>query len=280
MPPESNTKEKCPHCEFPVKIPPEQWRWSNPWQCQNCGGMFGLRMHCQRVFAVPAELRPLWPLFTWMEARRFGFFANGKHYVYAICYPNGLPFYVGRGRKLRVCQHVEETWRLPESRLKAKHLELMALADANESEWYHFMALVSDQAQAADIEQAYVKKWRLDRQGGLLLNSVVPDGSPDSEQVDLDEVAIPDTSMAVNNEGREERRVLHPELFDGNCGCTRRYTCGICREFCLVPEKLISKIVQCPNCAHLFLPVVDGWAPRETREFEESISGNYVNYSM
>jgi hypothetical protein len=230
--------------------------------------MFGLRMHRQEVFGVPSELKPLWPLFTWMEARRFGFFASGKYYVYAICYPSGLPFYVGRGRKLRVCQHVEETWRLPEERLKAKHRELMALSDANESEWYHFLALVSDPEEAANIERAYVQKWKRVRQGGLLLNSVTPDGSMNAEAVDVAQLDLPDTSLAVNTEGREERSVLHPELFDGNCGYNRRYTCGICREFCLVPDKLVSRIVQCPNCAHMFLPAVNGWTPREVREFD------------
>lgn len=268
MLPESTTDEKCPHCEFPVRIPPEHWRWSNPWQCQNCGELFGIRLHRQAVFGIPNGLKPLWPLFTWMEARRFGFFATGKHYVYAICYPSGVPFYVGRGKKLRVCQHAEEAWRLPEHRLKPKHFELRSLARSNESEWYHFMALVEDPLEAAAIEQAYVKRWRLDRSGGLLLNSVVPDGSPEVDSMDLETIDLPDTSMVIGSERRTEKTVFHPHLFDGNCGNPRRYTCGICRSFCLVPEKLVSQIVQCPNCAHMFLPALEGWAPREATDFD------------
>jgi hypothetical protein len=228
--------------------------------------MFGVRMHRQKVFGIPGEFKPLWPLFTWMEARRFGFFATEKHYVYAICYPSGLPFYVGRGQKMRVCQHVEEAWRLPEGRLKPKHFEIRSLASVNESEWYHFLALVSDRDKAAMIERAYSEKWGLDRQGGLLLNSVVPDGSemrPDEYEWD----DPPNIPLEVKQEHRTERVVLHPAIFDQNIGNHRRYTCGVCREFCLVPEKLISYIVQCPTCAHLFLPAIDGWTPGETREF-------------
>lgn len=262
-----NTAPKCPHCEFPVRIPPDQWRWSNPWQCGNCGGMYGIRMHRQEVFAIPGGFEPLWPLFTWMEARRFGFFASGKYYVYAICYPNGIPLYVGRGQKLRLCQHVEDAWRISEERLQAKHREIIALARSNESEWYHFLALVDDPARAAAIERSYAQKWGIAKDGGLLLNRVAPDGSPDWEPDDLEPVESVIVPLEVTSGAQEDKLVFHPGILEGNSGQTRRYTCGICRLFCLVPENLISHIVQCPNCAHLFIPVSDGWSPAQPRIF-------------
>jgi hypothetical protein len=229
--------------------------------------MYGIRIHRQEVFAIPSGLEPLWPLFTWMEARRFGFFASGKYYVYAICYQNGIPMYVGRGRKFRVCQHIEETWRMPRERFQPKHCEIIALTDANESEWYHFLALVDDPAKAAAIERSYVQKWGLAKSGGLLLNKVVPDGSPDWEPDDLEPVESVIIPLEVTSGTQEEKLIFHPDISEGNRHQTRRYTCGICRLFCLVPESLISHIVQCPNCAHLFIPISDGWSPGEPREF-------------
>lgn len=284
MPTQSSQQLKCPHCESALPEPPPGWKWSLPWQCSNCGGLYGVGLGSKgrdsqelssqerggELFGIARDLRPLWPLHGWAEARRFGFHAQAKHYVYAICYPSGLPMYVGRGRKFRVCQHAEEALKLPEGQLQEKHREIIRLRDSGEWEWYHFLALVSSEAEAARIERAYVQRWGLRSRGGMLVNRIIPDARDAIEPPDLEGIPLPDTSLAVAETIKDSRRqVYHPELLDGYQGPQREYNCAICRGPCSVPDDLTSKIVQCPHCAHLFLPLVEGWRSRGVREFEE-----------
>ncbi|MFO0940059.1 MAG: hypothetical protein U0930_04765 [Pirellulales bacterium] len=202
------------------------------------------------------DLKPLWPLFTWREARNFGFYAQGQFYVYALCYPSGLPFYVGRGKKYRVCQHAEEVDRLPELQRSEKHRVLIDLANRNETEWYHFLALRESAEEAASIERNYVERWGIRRQGGLLVNRCIPDG--ETEAVDVEALEPVDTTM-VGRDTNRRRRVHHPDILLGIGGFDKDFDCSICRGPVLVPDTLMAKIVQCPHCAHLFLPLNPGW---------------------
>ncbi|MBX3422206.1 MAG: hypothetical protein KF752_11685 [Pirellulaceae bacterium] len=274
MPSQFTTPEKCPHCESDLPIPPGHWNWAAPWQCSHCGGMYAVRMESvvdaskKRIFAIPADLKPLWPLFSWEAAKSFGFHADTRYYVYAICYPNGLPMYVGRGKKLRVCQHIDELRRLPLDRWKEKHFELHDLLIRNQRERYHFLALVDHQSQAAQIERAFVLRWQLRRYGGLLVNSAIPDAAATlTTQADdckcqaLDEGSKPDTSMAVDRHPDGRQPIFHLDMLDRFCGSLVDYTCGVCRREVSVPRDLQAEVVQCPHCAHLFVPQSEGWAP-------------------
>jgi hypothetical protein len=219
----------------------------------------------EKAFSIPAEIKPLWPLFSWREARNFGFYAQGKHYVYALCYPSGLPFYVGRGKKYRVCQHVEELDRIPRSQWSEKHRVMVELASRNESEWYHFIALRDSASEAATIERSFVERWGIRDKGGLLANRCIPDGSSD---VDVEELAEVDTTMVVSDTERE-KRVHHPELLIGRGGEDERFNCAICRNPVLVPDSLMADVVQCPHCAHLFIPLNEAFRYSGAREFGE-----------
>jgi hypothetical protein len=243
-------EKPCPHCNQSIPVPPESWQFLPPWQCSHCAGLFGVGE--SGLFRIPAEIKPLWPLFSWLEAKRFGFHSHGKHYVYALCYPSGLPFYVGKGQNARACQHAEETWTLSKSRWSEKHGVIISLADRNEAEWYHFLALVDSDRRAAAIEAKFINRWGVRSAGGLLTNRVVPTEQP---RVDALEVNPPSAIRAVVSD-RSPRMVHHPSLLiGGGIGKTIDLNCGICSEKVLVPNDLLVKVVQCPQCAHFFKPM-------------------------
>lgn len=242
-------EKPCPHCTTTIPVPPESWQWLPPWQCSHCAGLFGVGE--RGLFAIPSDCVPLWPLFSWLEAKRFGFHAGKRFYVYAICYPSGLPFYIGKGQGGRVCQHVEETWTLSRDRWSEKHGILISLADRNESEWYHFLALVQTEREALSIEQRQIARLGLRQSGGMLTNLALP------KQYDCQgETPAPPSGINAVVSDRSPRMVHHPDLLEGMA--TGRKTveqCRICGSSCEVPIDLLVKVVQCPYCAHYFRPL-------------------------
>lgn len=255
-------EQPCPHCNQKIPVPPEEWQWLPPWQCSHCAGMFGVGE--QGLFRIPSGIKPLWPMFSWLEAKRFGFHSHGKFYVYAICYPSGLPFYVGKGQNARVCQHVEETWTLSKSRWSEKHGIIISLADRNESEWYHFLALIRTEDEARSIEKAYVSSWGMRFRGGLLTNRTTPSGSDCQGELPVS----PRGLNAVVSD-RSPRRVHHSSLLIGG-GIERDegISCQVCGESVLVPRDLLAKVVQCPQCAHFFKPLLSSFRRAEPMEFQ------------
>ncbi len=254
-------EQPCPHCCKKIPVPPEAWQFLPPWQCSHCAGLFGVGE--QGLFRIPAGIEPLWPLFTWLEAKKFGFHAHGKFYVYALCYPSGLPFYVGKGQHERACQHVEETWTLKRSHWSEKHGVIVALADRNESEWYHFLALVPDELTAYRVEQHYIREWGLRCDAGLLTNRTTPRAFDCQEGLP----SAPVTICAVASD-RSPRSVIHPLLREGGgAGLPLDYQCSICGECILVPLDFVAKVVQCPQCAHFFKPEVAKFRRSQLIEF-------------
>jgi hypothetical protein len=211
-----------------------------------------------RLFAIPGDLKPFWPLFDYQEAMNFRFYANDRHYVYAICYPGGLPFYIGRGHRQRVMQHVSELRNIPFERWKEKHHEINSLMLANSAEMYAFLALVDDREQAAAIERKLVKRLGIRKRGGLLVNSVIPDGSEHPEELQVSPLEIAGLKPVRKP---KPNSVYHPDLMIKDCGYSTQWTCGVCRQECWVPRDLTAKVVQCPNCAHFFVPLSEGWTP-------------------
>ena len=257
-------EKPCPHCTTTIPVPPESWQWLPPWQCSHCAGLFGVGE--RGPFRIPSDCEPLWPLFSWLEAKRFGFHAGRKFYVYAICYPSGLPFYVGKGQAARACQHVEETWTISKDRWSEKHGIIIALADRNESEWYHFLALVSTEREAFAIEQQYIERWGLRQTGGMLTNRVLPQSHSDYQGT----YSTPNGIHAVISD-KSPRMVHHPELLEGMAtGRKTNENCKICGNACDVPLDLLLKIVQCPYCAHFFKPM-GKFERGEVIEFREKV---------
>jgi hypothetical protein len=240
----------CPHCEKPIPTPPEAWAWIPPWQCSHCAGLFGISIQ-EEAFRIPSDIKPLWPLFSWKEASNFGFYAGTRNYVYAICYPSGMPFYVGRGIRDRVCQHVDETYKLDESLWTEKHRLILSLADRNESEWYHFLALVETKQQAAGIEQIYIQRWGLRSRGGMLTNR----DRPTCNQFEGDLPKPPTESRAIE-QATGPRMIHHPHILAGHYGRQMiDFNCPICLQQCISPIELAAKNVQCPSCAHFIVPL-------------------------
>ena len=99
----------CPHCENEIQSPSDQWHLNTPWHCSFCGGMFGIRLDGEVTFPLIPNMQPLAPLLGESIARRFAFYSKPNHYVYALCYSSGLPFYVGVGYGYRCFSHSTET---------------------------------------------------------------------------------------------------------------------------------------------------------------------------
>jgi hypothetical protein len=99
----------CPHCENTIVPPNENWDVWSPWSCSHCGGLYGVRWDRERTYPIPSDAKPLAPLLNWDAAQTFCFYSKKLYYVYALCYPTGLPFYVGMGNNKRCFQHLNES---------------------------------------------------------------------------------------------------------------------------------------------------------------------------
>lgn len=240
----------CPHCEKVIPTPPDAWSWLPPWQCSHCAGLFGVSIK-HGGFRIPAGIKPLWPLFTWQEARNFGFYAGRLNYVYALCYPSGLPFYVGRGVRYRACTHIDETWDIPQEQWTEKHHLIVSLSERNESEWYHFLALVETKGEAAAIEQTHIQKWGVRHKGGLLVNHARPIAYPH-----IGELPKPPIDMRAIETETGPRSVHHPAILLGEFSKREiEINCPTCLKQCKCPRSLAANRVQCAYCAHFFIPI-------------------------
>jgi hypothetical protein len=173
----------CPHCNKELPQPPLSWQWSVVWQCSHCGGAYGT---CEsddhitrRLFPIDESIEPFSPLVGNSVATKFCSYAgNDNYYVYALCYPNGLPFYIGSGRNYRATSHEEEAKNYMQGKSgRPNVLKLNAIArllQRREPIWYHFLALVPTKKRSMEIEAAWINKLGMRVSGGILTNRVPP----------------------------------------------------------------------------------------------------------
>ncbi len=242
----------CPHCENEIQPPSYKWHLNTPWHCSFCGGMYGIRFDEKTTYALHESMRPLAPLLGESIARRFAFYSKPNSYVYALCYPSGLPFYVGVGSGYRCFSHSTETQNERRKRWTEKHDTIESLLKTCEGVWYHFLAMVPDRELAASIEGYWVRKWGLRSLGGLLTNSVYP-------ETRIEEDDYTDQPPATENDTEIIKSFQHPDFVvtPNRWNATRsgaHATCFACGHKGQYTAEMRDRKVLCSNCGHFVIP--------------------------
>jgi hypothetical protein len=254
---------KCPHCETDIPPTPTKWAFAMPWQCSHCAGLYGTDK--QGPFKINEDVRPLSPLLGYDVARRWTFYAGRSNaYCYALCYPNGLPFYCGSGVHERAFAHTTETYRVrnkPEQR-NAKHEAIEFLWEHNEDVWYHFLGLFKTRAEATVYENFFIDLWGRRSTGGILTNI------SGKQKVDCDfpltHTGFPEEPEVINHPdavGKHKKsiRVFHHSDIIVPPPTSGAIVTGavMCCPACGVPGQYMramdDKKLLCSNCAHYFL---------------------------
>jgi hypothetical protein len=185
----------------------------------------------------------------------FAYSNAGQWYTYAVCYCNGLPFYVGKGTGSRVCQHYRETFS-DNPKVRARHSEKNRIIErlndypgAGSGELYHLF-LLGTEAEAYALEQSLISRWGIRAAGGLLTNATAATLAPFVE-------TPPDAAMRENrwdwHYGRKgPRMVWHPSMTDvplRELGKPVEKGCPACYGRVQIPATLLGVEVACPHCA-------------------------------
>ena len=245
----------CPHCDEQVPDQPEHWGWIPPWQCSFCAGLFGYGE--KDTFRIQADFKPIRYL---MNPHQAGYWAQlnsgNSPYVYALCYPNGIPFYVGKGRALRMIQHSRQVRGGKTN--SEKERVLLRLIKEEVDERYAILAICDTDSEALDMEANIIDSLGRREDAGMLTNI-------DGYSRTVPAWCLP-TQPAIKVDGRHEvwNWVSHVDVTT-----LRRYshkgvimTCPSCEERCFHPGNIVLRGARCPNCC--FLLGVDG---EEIREF-------------
>ncbi|QDV26355.1 GIY-YIG nuclease family protein [Aureliella helgolandensis] len=209
------------------------------------------------MFAIPEGLEPMRYMMNWQDARYWCHFVANRPYVYAICYPTGLPFYVGKGRAERLIQHGhflrEELVRGGVPR-DEKERVIKGLHVANHEEMHVILALCDRDAEAYRLEAMIIATWGRRANGGMLTNA--DEGV--LTQVPESWVIPEPPAIAVNNPNCNGGMwVKHPKI--NPRAPTHRgviISCPVCREECMHRGGQATEDVRCPYCHHFFS--VDG----------------------
>lgn len=115
---------------------------------------------------------------TWQQATKWAQGNGLRPYVYAICYPTGLPFYVGKGRRKRIMQHaaflrLTDLWHKVRRPRSEKEAVIWQLAVNRDYERYAILAICETDAEAFDIEAIAIDRYGRREAGGLLCNATV-----------------------------------------------------------------------------------------------------------
>lgn len=252
----------CPHCSQSIK-PAPLWMVHHSWHCSHCGGAYGINTH-GKPFAIPDDFIPRVPLFSHSVARRWCFYAGNLPYVYALCYPNGLPFYVGSGIRLRAMAHCEETQQFETANYAEKHRVIDELHRANVGVWYHFFGQLESRQKAYALENYYIDLWGLRSRGGILTNDA-PARGPRFDHIEYAD-AKPFDSGTDGKPGvvwfeHPDYIATSPDRIPGGCSSMRCLACGVVGYYY---DETAWKKLLCSNCGHYFHPIHQIHKPAET----------------
>ncbi len=233
--------------------PDDAWSLASPWHCSHCGDSFGIRPN-GGTFPIPRSFKPMAPLLTEDVARRFTFYSKPNFYVYALCYPTGLPFYIGVGYGYRCFAHATETINRS-NRWGEKHDVILPMLQSSEGLWYHFLALQPGRDVAAKIEAYWISKLGFRSKGGMLTNSVKPAN-------DLDEYSDQPPEIPEDVGGHRSNIIKsfqHPDMvLAPPVGSATRsgklfncWACGVQGQ--MLGAMRFVKIL-CSNCGHYLIP--------------------------
>lgn len=235
--------QPCPHCQELVPIPPINWH--PPWQCSYCSGLYGQGRG--RLFRIPIGFEPLQYLMEWSHAHHWCHYSENNHYVYALCYPTGLPFYVGKGSGNRMLAHAAFIGkREPRDE---KELVIANLQDQGVNERYAVLSLQDDQDRAYQHEAMAILLWGRRSNGGLLTNADEGDTRGEPENWELPTPPI----VQVRGNPNPMRWVIHPAI-QFRCPTHRGMLiiCPQCREQCIHPSAMKLEGIRCPFCHHFW----------------------------
>lgn len=254
-----STKLSCPHCDEPVPDEPENWGWLPPWMCSMCCGLYGYGQ--AGIYPIGIDLRPMYPLMNREQASRWGQFNSGDGaYVYAICYPNGLPFYVGKGRALRLVQHARQMRAVTNE----KEQVIAKLVEREIGERYTFLGLdLSDEA-AFELESNVIAALGIRARGGMLANL-----AGESRFVPGWVVPSP-VAKKASGETEGAHWVSHVDL--NKVGFSHKGVimhCPACRKKVFHPANIELHCARCPYCCCLIGTDVEAvreyWAANRPR---------------
>lgn len=216
--------------------------------------MYGIHAGQSQTFAIPAESKPFDPLLSIGMAEKFVFYASGLYYVYALCYPSGLPFYIGAGQDRRCFSHIAES-ATRSQKWNEKNEIIHQLLDCGGAVWFHFLALVDDRSLAGRIEAHWIRKLGLRKTGGVLANAVKPDGVVDALPVPPQ---IPGCrEEAILKSFRHPVLVVPPPV-----GPAPRkgkvVTCPACNNEGQVIASMVGAKIACPHCGHFVIAKIIG----------------------
>lgn len=247
---------QCPSCNAEIKHPPEFWLDRvAPWCCSHCGGLYGIRNN-GKGFAIPEGFRPLAPLLPEKVAKRWCYYSHPCNYVYSLCYPTGIPFYVGVGVGDRAVSHVLETKRLAQkgSLQIEKNQEIARLLSSGQEVWYHFLCLTESRQEAEETESFWINYWEIRQRGGMLTNQEYPPAEPELTEPDpppLPEgIKEPEPKVVVFRHPDEV--VCPPSQTELESGQWPHDTisCNACGSQGYISKQFAGKHLICSNCGH------------------------------
>lgn len=247
---------KCPHCQQQIAKPPAEWPNGHVWNCSHCGGLYALDSN--GPYRIPPNTKPLTPLLSHSIAERWCFFAHESNaYTYALCYPNGLPFYVGSGVRDRALQHAIEAERFPAEKQQLKHKTIWDIWEQNQPLWYCFLGFFRDRQEAIVLENYYIDLWGLRSTGGMLTNRVGPRKT--SADFPLDHVQPPPLTPEQLAAQRNGITVFLPGFYVAPpvYGKEPRFEtarCPACNCQGALPDSLYALKLMCSKCGHFFFP--------------------------